>query len=87
MELREESGSGSPWLEILVEPQSKFRFRYRSEMTGKHGSLVGINPQHNPDPALKLYPTVKVSKGTGKEKRLSLHNLNCTRVLLPKGHF
>lgn len=30
-----------PYLEILVQPQSKFRFRYRSEMTGKHGSLLG----------------------------------------------
>ncbi|CAL8106454.1 unnamed protein product [Orchesella dallaii] len=30
-----------PFLEIFVQPQPKFRFRYRSEMTGKHGSLLG----------------------------------------------
>lgn len=34
-----------PYLEILVQPQSKFRFRYRSEMTGKHGSLLGAPQQ------------------------------------------
>lgn len=33
-----------PYLEILVQPQTKFRFRYRSEMTGKHGSLLGAPP-------------------------------------------
>lgn len=31
-----------PYMEILVQPQPKFRFRYKSEMTGKHGSLLGV---------------------------------------------
>ena len=33
--------SQQPWLEILVQPQPKFRFRYKSEMTGKHGCILG----------------------------------------------
>ncbi|XP_021944196.2 nuclear factor NF-kappa-B p105 subunit [Folsomia candida] len=40
---RQSSGNwGKPHLEILVQPQPKFRFRYKSEMTGKHGSLLGV---------------------------------------------
>jgi len=66
------SGSDTkrPYLEILVEPQAKFRFRYKSEMTGKHGSLIGVpgtgylRPGTPPSPSSqngsKLYPTVKV---------------------------
>ncbi|CAG7693776.1 unnamed protein product [Allacma fusca] len=36
-----------PYLEILIQPQSRFRFRYKSEMTGKHGSLFGVVPSSN----------------------------------------
>lgn len=33
---------GEAHLSILVQPMDKFRFRYRSEMVGTHGSLLGI---------------------------------------------
>lgn len=42
-----------PYLEILVQPQTKFRFRYRSEMTGKHGSLLGA-PQQQQSSAMLM---------------------------------
>jgi hypothetical protein len=66
-----------PFLEILVQPQSKFRFRYKSEMTGKHGSLLGatcevgcssgVGGTTTPTPStqqvvqVKVFPTVKVT--------------------------
>ncbi|XP_053994187.1 nuclear factor NF-kappa-B p100 subunit isoform X1 [Hylaeus volcanicus] len=34
---------GEPHITILNEPMDKFRFRYRSEMLGTHGSLVATN--------------------------------------------
>lgn len=44
-----------PHLEIVEQPTDKpFRFRYKSEMHGTHGSLMGI---HN-DKAKRTYPTV-----------------------------
>ena len=60
----------SPYLEILTEPQPKFRFRYKSEMTGKHGSLCGVSAPSQDVPVSasaspsqngnKLFPSVKV---------------------------
>lgn len=34
---------GEPYISILVQPMDKFRFRYRSEMVGTHGSLLGVS--------------------------------------------
>lgn len=46
-----------PMLHIIEQPVEKFRFRYRSEMSGTHGSLNGINS----DKLRKnTYPTVQV---------------------------
>ncbi|XP_032670815.1 nuclear factor NF-kappa-B p100 subunit isoform X2 [Odontomachus brunneus] len=48
---------GEPYLEIIVQPAEKFRFRYKSEMMGTHGALVGIphgNSRKKPAPAVKL---------------------------------
>jgi len=62
------TNSPEPYLEIIIQPQSKFRFRYKSEMSGKHGSLLG-STSHIPQPhsplcptqtEFKTYPTVKV---------------------------
>ncbi|KAL0117682.1 hypothetical protein PUN28_008825 [Cardiocondyla obscurior] len=33
---------GESYISILVQPMDKFRFRYRSEMVGTHGSLLGV---------------------------------------------
>jgi len=44
-----------PMLEIIEEPKHKpFRFRYRSEMNGMHGSLMGQSTERS----RKTYPTV-----------------------------
>ncbi|XP_011867191.1 PREDICTED: nuclear factor NF-kappa-B p100 subunit isoform X2 [Vollenhovia emeryi] len=33
---------GEAYISIVVQPMDKFRFRYRSEMAGTHGSLMGV---------------------------------------------
>lgn len=47
-----------PYLEILEHPIEKFRFRYKSEMAGTHGSLTGVNSDKS---RKQSYPTVCVS--------------------------
>lgn len=45
----------TPHLEIVEQPTDKpFRFRYKSEMHGTHGSLMGIKTER----AKRTYPTV-----------------------------
>ncbi|XP_072747604.1 nuclear factor NF-kappa-B p110 subunit isoform X2 [Anoplolepis gracilipes] len=34
---------GEAYISILVQPMDKFRFRYKSEMVGTHGSLLGAS--------------------------------------------
>lgn len=46
-----------PYLRIIEEPIDRFRFRYKSEMTGTHGSLSGLNSDKSRKPT---YPTVEV---------------------------
>jgi Rel/ankyrin family protein len=47
-----------PYLRIIEQPVEKFRFRYKSEMMGTHGSILGRSSDKN---RKKTYPTVKVS--------------------------
>lgn len=52
----------APYLEITEQPTDKpFRFRYKSEMHGTHGSLMGKNTERSK----KTYPSV------------TLQNFNC----------
>ncbi|XP_011051671.1 PREDICTED: nuclear factor NF-kappa-B p110 subunit isoform X2 [Acromyrmex echinatior] len=50
---------GEPYLSIMVQPMEKFRFRYKSEMVGTHGSLLGIytgrKRNKNNVPTVKLH--------------------------------
>lgn len=46
-----------PYLTIVEQPIDKFRFRYKSEMAGTHGSLTGINSDKT---RKQTFPTVKV---------------------------
>lgn len=46
-----------PSLVITEQPVEKFRFRYKSEMHGTHGSLMGRTSEKSK----KTYPTVEVS--------------------------
>lgn len=47
-----------PYLHIVEEPIDKFRFRYKSEMSGTHGSLSGMKSDRS---RKQTYPTVEVS--------------------------
>ncbi|XP_063218198.1 nuclear factor NF-kappa-B p100 subunit isoform X2 [Bacillus rossius redtenbacheri] len=57
MSLNDIDASGAPRLEIREEPIEKFRFRYKSEMLGTHGSIVGRNSEKY---RKKTYPTVEL---------------------------
>jgi Rel/ankyrin family protein len=50
--------AGLPYLKIIEEPVEKFRFRYKSEMMGTHGSILGRSSDRN---RKKTYPTVEVN--------------------------
>jgi Rel/ankyrin family protein len=47
-----------PYLQIIEQPVEKFRFRYKSEMMGTHGSILGRNSDRN---RKKTYPSVEVN--------------------------
>lgn len=51
---------GEAYISILVQPMEKFRFRYKSEMVGTHGSLLGIFNSGRKRNKNNV-PTVKVS--------------------------
>ncbi|XP_015438643.1 PREDICTED: nuclear factor NF-kappa-B p110 subunit [Dufourea novaeangliae] len=68
---------GEPYIKILEQPVEKFRFRYKSEMIGTHGSLVGTNSgssrnKHAPTVQLHNCPTSAV--------------IRCTLVTSDEGH-
>ncbi|XP_018307507.1 nuclear factor NF-kappa-B p105 subunit isoform X1 [Mycetomoellerius zeteki] len=50
---------GEPYISVLVQPMEKFRFRYKSEMVGTHGSLLGVyngrKRNKNNVPTVKLH--------------------------------
>ncbi|PBC34834.1 nuclear factor NF-kappa-B p100 subunit isoform X1 [Apis cerana] len=52
----------TPYITILEQPVDKFRFRYKSEMVGTHGSLMGSNNNNN---RRKNAPTVQLHKYPG----------------------
>merc|ERR1719392_440114 len=49
--------SGMCQIQIIEEPEEKFRFRYKSEMQGTHGCIHGKNHQKK---EAKKFPTVAV---------------------------
>lgn len=54
--------NGVPMLHIVEQPVEKFRFRYKSEMHGTHGSLMGSTSVKNK----RMFPTVEL-RGFDKE--------------------
>lgn len=46
-----------PYLEIVEQPVSNFRFRYRTEMQGTHGAILGASCKKT---IRKTCPTVRV---------------------------
>ncbi|CAH2071559.1 unnamed protein product, partial [Iphiclides podalirius] len=68
------NGDKGPFLRILEQPQNHFRFRYRSEMIGTHGCLLGKSFASN---KTKTYPTVELINYAGKARircRLAQHD-------------
>ncbi|KAK7027937.1 Nuclear factor NF-kappa-B p105 subunit, partial [Halocaridina rubra] len=47
-----------PYIQVFKQPQSKFRFRYKSEMVGTHGQLKADCADKNK----AAFPTVKLAK-------------------------
>lgn len=63
-----------PHLVIVEQPVDKFRFRYKSEMAGTHGSLNGMNSDKT---RKQTYPTVELKNFTGKAIiRCSIYQIN-----------
>ncbi|XP_077289072.1 nuclear factor NF-kappa-B p110 subunit-like [Arctopsyche grandis] len=56
-----------PYLKIIDQPTTKFRFRYKSEMSGTHGCLSGRSRK-------KSYPTVQLVNHSGSA------TISCTLV-------
>lgn len=48
-----------PHLVILNQPQSKFRFRYASEMTGTHGCLMAESRDRNKKECIRVQVSYK----------------------------
>lgn len=57
---------GEPYITILVQPMDKFRFRYKSEMVGTHGSLLGASNGRRRNK--NNVPAVQVSINLCKQK-------------------
>ncbi|XP_066251722.1 nuclear factor NF-kappa-B p110 subunit isoform X1 [Euwallacea similis] len=74
----------APRLSIVEEPTNKFRFRYKSEMAGTHGSLCGMNS----DKARKqTFPAVELHNFPGKAViRCSIYQYNVTDDFKPHPH-
>nr|CAD7604495.1 unnamed protein product [Timema genevievae] len=60
--LRFQSNNEGPCLVIREEPVDRFRFRYKSEMIGTHGSILGRNSEKM---RKKSYPTVELCNYNG----------------------
>lgn len=72
-----------PYLTMLEEPVEKFRFRYKSEMHGTHGSLTGRTSTGSK----KTFPTVQLHNFVGQAiVRCSLSQLPSYRKPHPAPH-
>ncbi|XP_072391464.1 nuclear factor NF-kappa-B p110 subunit isoform X1 [Diabrotica undecimpunctata] len=74
-------------LHFVEQPTDRFRFRYKSEMAGTHGSLTGINSDKSRKPT---YPTVEVRNCGNLDKviiRCSIYQSNAdNKDFLPHAH-
>ncbi|XP_072939833.1 uncharacterized protein Rel [Epargyreus clarus] len=62
-ETQHRRGKSGPYLRIVEQPQDHFRFRYRSEMIGTHGCLLGRSTNSS---KTKTHPTVELMNYAGK---------------------
>lgn len=73
-----------PYLKIVEEPVEKFRFRYKSEMAGTHGSLNGMNSDRS---RKQTFPTVVVNISSDMAMRIyDVKGFSCA-ILMAKRLF
>ncbi|KAJ8958306.1 hypothetical protein NQ318_017452 [Aromia moschata] len=72
-------------LEFVEQPTDRFRFRYKSEMAGTHGSLTGMNSDKS---RKQTYPTVELKNCTGRAIiRCSIYQVNAHEMdFMPHAH-
>lgn len=69
----------SPYLAITEQPVDKFRFRYKSEMHGTHGSLTGVNTSKSK----RFFPSVHLNNFSGDALiRCSLYQTDAINKIL-----
>lgn len=74
---------GGTYLRIVEQPVEKFRFRYKSEMHGTHGALMGISSSKT----RKSYPTVELCNYAGEAIiQCSLYQTDTTRHKMQHSH-
>ncbi|XP_060525555.1 nuclear factor NF-kappa-B p110 subunit isoform X2 [Cylas formicarius] len=84
MHLYGSSHDKKPFLKFIEQPTNKFRFRYRSEMAGTHGSLCGMNSDKS---RKQTYPTVELVNCTEKAViRCSIYQHNIHEDFKPHPH-
>lgn len=72
-----------PYLQIIEQPIEKFRFRYKSEMHGTHGSLTGQSTSRTK----KTYPTVQLQNFYREAiVRCSLYQIQKDKNDIPSPH-
>lgn len=78
-----QASSTQPYMEVTEQPIEKFRFRYKSEMHGTHGSLTGQSASRNK----KSFPTVVLHNYFGEAViRCSLYQLPKSQTAQPSPH-
>lgn len=86
LDMFQQTKMGQAKLEVLEQPSREFRFRYKSEMNGPHGNLMGMRSSKTektyPTVALKNYHSTSPTKIrcslyqiSGNSRRLHSHKL------------
>ncbi|XP_048516879.1 nuclear factor NF-kappa-B p110 subunit isoform X2 [Dendroctonus ponderosae] len=84
MDMDDSPTSNVPYLKFLEQPTNKFRFRYKSEMAGTHGSLCGMNSDRS---RKQTYPTVELVNCTEKATvRCCIYQYNIEDDFKPHPH-
>ncbi|CAG9768669.1 unnamed protein product [Ceutorhynchus assimilis] len=82
--MMETDNKDAPYLRFIEQPTNKFRFRYKSEMAGTHGSLSGMNSDKS---RKQTYPTVElVNCPENAEVRCSIYQFNIDEDFKPHPH-
>ncbi|XP_076250136.1 nuclear factor NF-kappa-B family member relish isoform X2 [Rhynchophorus ferrugineus] len=84
VELESLNIANKPMLKFIEQPINKFRFRYKSEMAGTHGSLCGMNSDKS---RKQTYPAVELINCSVKAAiRCSIYQYNVKDDYKPHPH-